>query len=176
MLSVRRPRRVVRGLGHAFLYLSIYLSISSRSSRHCALLSSPPPLAPPRLQPSPPPLFTTAATASRPRSTLQAVLLHAQPTDLSASCDLNAGRRGEKHVDEGAWGRRTTASSAAASRALIRFSPPPLSDIYVISLRVESVSAAHRGIRGSSRQLRGCGEEEIHRWSVPTATVLPCKM
>ena len=26
MLSARRPRRVVRGLGHAFLYLSIYLS------------------------------------------------------------------------------------------------------------------------------------------------------
>ena len=30
--SARRPRRVVRGLGHAFLYLSIYLSMSEHAS------------------------------------------------------------------------------------------------------------------------------------------------
>eukprot|EP00964_Phaeocystis_antarctica_P157301 scaffold127434_cov57-Phaeocystis_antarctica.AAC.2 len=30
VLSARRPRRVVRGLGRAFLYLSIYLSVSPR--------------------------------------------------------------------------------------------------------------------------------------------------
>ena len=37
VLSARRPRRVVRGLGRAFLYLSIYLSLP-RAGQHSHFL------------------------------------------------------------------------------------------------------------------------------------------